>query len=99
MAVHKIQSEQELGSLERLAYGFGEVAPSLNVSTDTLARAAKTGALKTIRIAGRVLIPADEVARIARDGLQIRRGRPRKPRPGDPPGGNGGGAAAEARGQ
>jgi len=78
MAVQAIQTGKELRGLPRRAYGLAEVAASFGCSTDSLGRLAKTGDLRTIRILGRVLIPADEVDRIARDGLQIRRGRPPK---------------------
>jgi len=95
-----LQSETANGQqlAGRLAYGLSEFAASLGVCRDTLDRAAKSGQLRTIRVANRRLIPADEVERVLREGLQVRRGRPRKQRA-DPAGGNGentGGGAAGA---
>ena len=72
---------------ERLAWGMREFCEAFSISLDTAHRAAKSGALRTIRVCARRLIPAEEVARIAREGLQIHRGRP--PNSKAPAGGNG----------
>jgi excisionase family DNA binding protein len=65
-------------TVERLAFSIREVCQAIPVSVDSLHRAAKAGLLRTIRVGGRVLVPADELRRIAREGLQVRRGRPPK---------------------
>lgn len=97
MAIQSGKAGEESGR-GRLAWGLDEFAAGLGVCRDTLDRAAKTGQLRTIRVAGRRLIPAEEVARVLREGLQIHRGRPRKAKASADPGGNGAGAAgAEAR--
>jgi predicted site-specific integrase-resolvase len=54
------------------AEGLRELAESLDVSYDTLWRASKSGALRTIRIGNRVVVPAAEIERIERDGLQAK---------------------------
>ncbi|HTM12906.1 MAG TPA: hypothetical protein VL127_08335 [Bryobacteraceae bacterium] len=50
-------------------FGFGELSKRWVVSTDTLRRAAEAGDLKTIYLAGRRLIPVDEVQRVEREGM------------------------------
>jgi hypothetical protein len=62
----------------RRAFSIGEASQTFGVSPDSFWRAKKAGKLRTIRIGGRVLVPAAEIERIARDGLEIKRGRPRK---------------------
>jgi excisionase family DNA binding protein len=53
------------------------VAASFNISYDTFFRAAKSGKIKTIRFGNRILVPADEIERISREGLlsSVKRGR------------------------
>ena len=78
-------------SVPKLAWGIRDFCLSYGVSKDTVHRAAKAGTLRTIRFGARILIPADEVARVSREGLQIRRGRPPKAKA--PVGGNSNGVA------
>ena len=78
----------------QLAWGIRDFCLSYGVSKDTAHRAVKCGSLRTIRIGRRILIPADEVARIGREGLQLHRGRPPKVK--TPAGGNGSSATVKA---
>jgi predicted site-specific integrase-resolvase len=50
--------------------GLKELSESLGVSYDSLWRAAKSGALRVIRIGKRVVVPAAEIERISREGLE-----------------------------
>lgn len=70
-------------------YTLDEVAEALRCSRRTALNAATKGAIRSTLVAGRRLVSADEVARIAREGLtaaaapiaeppRSRRGRPRK---------------------
>jgi hypothetical protein len=95
MAVFRITAQEEINGTTRLAWGYGELSAATGVSVDSYARAAKIGKLRTVRIGGRVLVPADEVERILREGLDVRRGRPPKPKP--PEGNRNSSAAVEAR--
>jgi predicted site-specific integrase-resolvase len=54
------------------AEGLRDLAGSLGVSYDTLWRMSKTGALRTIRIGKRLVVPAAEIERIEREGLQAK---------------------------
>jgi len=56
----------------RLAFSLAEAAEALGVSRDTLRRAAAGGALRTIRLLRRVMIPEPELRRVAQDGLGFR---------------------------
>jgi hypothetical protein len=58
-----------LGPTPRRAEGLREFPISFGVSYDSAIRRAKEGKLKTIWIGGRRLVPADEIERIAREGL------------------------------
>jgi len=53
----------------RRAEGLREFAASLGISFDTAYRAAKAGRLRTIRFGKRLLVPVEEIERIAREGL------------------------------
>ena len=53
----------------RRAEGLREFASSIGVSYDSAFRAAQDGRLKTLRFGKRRLVPADEIARVMRDGL------------------------------
>jgi len=64
---HEIQQE---------FFGFSGLTVRWDVSRDTLTRAAARGELRTIRLAGRILVPRSEVERVERFGL----GNGRKPR-------------------
>jgi len=55
--------------ISKSAVGIAEGAQSLSVHPDTLRRAAKSGRLRTIRVARRVLIPASELERVLAEGL------------------------------
>lgn len=60
---------------QRRAESLKEVAASFGTSYDTLFRAAKAGHIKTIRFGKRLLVPAEEIERISREGLALRAGR------------------------
>jgi len=60
------------------AIGLRAFAESLDISYDTAFRAARAGTLRTIRVFTKILVPAEEVDRVLREGLQVRRGRPPK---------------------
>lgn len=67
-------------SLQRVTYSRRETAESIGVSVDSVIRAEKRGELRTVRVGGRVLVPAEELERIAKVGLapsrrQARAGR------------------------
>jgi hypothetical protein len=55
------------------AIGLGAFADLFDISRDSAKRAVKTGALKTILIGGRRLVPMSEVERVEREGLPRRR--------------------------
>lgn len=69
-------------SLDRTAYLVREAHETLGVSPATFWKYVKLGQIKTIPFGGRTLVPADEIRRIAAEGLgaKSRRGayRPRK---------------------
>lgn len=54
----------------RLQYPIEESASLLGVSKHTLIRDIRRGAIRTSRYGKRVLIPRDEILRIAADGMQ-----------------------------
>ncbi len=54
----------------RLAYSLSEAASLLGVSVFTLRRDARAGVIRTIPYGRRVLLPAAELQRLAREGLQ-----------------------------
>ena len=56
-------------------------AESIDIPYDTAFRAARSGTLRTIRVFTKILVPVEEVERVLREGLQIRRGRPPKAKP------------------
>ena len=61
---------------ERRAEGLREFARCFSISYDSAWRLSKSGALKTIRIGGRALVPASEIERVSREGLApLRAGR------------------------
>ena len=66
----------------RRGEGLGTVAASWDVSYDSLYRAATDDPprLKTIIIAGRLIVPAAEIARIEREGLPSAKPRKRRAR-------------------
>jgi len=53
----------------RRAEGLRQFAESLGVSYDSAFRKATSGDLKTIRFGKRILVPAEEVERVLREGL------------------------------
>ena len=62
--------------INRRAFGFAEVAEMFGISVDSVKRLWRSGELATITIGGRRLIPANEIERVAREGV----GKPRTPR-------------------
>ena len=54
----------------RRAYGIREFAEMFGISIDAAKRLGKSGALRTIKLGGRRLVPVAEIERIERDGLQ-----------------------------
>lgn len=85
----------------RRAEGLRQFCESMAFSYDTGFRAAKSGALRVIYVGRKILVPADEIERVLREGLNIRRGRPPKARAGgdgrrDVPAGRIGSNGAEA---
>ena len=48
---------------------LGRAAEELQVSRDTLRRLAASGALKTVRISRRVMVPVAEISRIVDSGI------------------------------
>lgn len=52
----------------RAVYSKNEVAASLGVSAVTVDRLWKAGKIRSIRIAGRRMFPASELARVAEQG-------------------------------
>lgn len=59
---------------QKRAFGFSEFAQMFSISLDSAKRLWKSGALTTITVGGRRLIPLSEVERIERHGI----GTPRK---------------------
>jgi len=57
---------------QRRAEPLKQVAASFGSSYDTFFRAAKSGRIKIIRFGKRLFVPADEIERIAREGLAPR---------------------------
>jgi excisionase family DNA binding protein len=57
----------------RRAYSMGEFGHFYGISRDTIKRHVKNGLIKTIRVGGRILIPASELDRIEHEGV------PKKP--------------------
>lgn len=57
-------------ALQRLQYPIEEGAALLGVSKHTLIRDIRLGRVKTSRYGKRVLIPRDEILRIAAEGMQ-----------------------------
>jgi hypothetical protein len=55
--------------IEKRAEPLRQVAASFGSSFDTFYRAAKAGRIKTIRFGRRLFVPAQEIERIAREGL------------------------------
>jgi excisionase family DNA binding protein len=55
--------------ISRRAEGLREFAASLGVSYDSVFRRAQDGRLKTVRFGKRRLVPAEEIARVMREGL------------------------------
>lgn len=51
------------------AVGINEFSHLFSISRDTTKRAIRRGDLRSIRLAGRVLIPCSEVERVAHEGL------------------------------
>jgi hypothetical protein len=54
---------------DKRAEPLRQVAASFGTSFDTFYRAAKAGRIKTIRFGRRLFVPAQEIERIAREGL------------------------------
>ena len=57
-------SAQTREPLPRLAYGVNEAAASLDLSRRSLYGLIEAGMLRTIKIGGRRLVPADELRRL-----------------------------------
>lgn len=53
----------------RRAFGLREFAVMFGISTDSAKRLATAGALHTIKVGGRRLVPIGEIERIERDGI------------------------------
>jgi excisionase family DNA binding protein len=53
-----------------LAYRVREFCERIGISASTFWKYVKLGKIRVIRIGGRVLIPADETARILSEGLR-----------------------------
>ena len=53
----------------RRAEGLREFAESLTISYDSAFRKATSGELRTVRFGRRILVPADEVERVMKEGL------------------------------
>jgi len=51
-------------TVERLSFGVAEAARALGVSAKTVSRLVAAGTLRSVRIGGRRLIPADELRRL-----------------------------------
>jgi excisionase family DNA binding protein len=67
-------------AVERLSYTIQEAAQALSVHVHTLQRAINHGLLRATQMGVRVHVPADEVRRLAADGLpKIPPGFGRKP--------------------
>jgi predicted site-specific integrase-resolvase len=61
-------------TVTKRAFSFGEFADMFSISRDSAKRLWRSGALSTITVGGRRLIPASEIERIERQGI----GTPRK---------------------
>jgi excisionase family DNA binding protein len=57
-------------NLEKLLYGKREAANLLNLSEHTVARDIRLGRIQSRHYGRRVLIPRDELMRIASEGMQ-----------------------------
>jgi len=57
------------GGNERRAISIPEFARMFAISRDSAKRHAKSGALRTIRLGGRRLVPVSEVLRVEREGI------------------------------
>lgn len=55
--------------IERLSYSVQEAGFALDISAHTLKRAISFGLIRATNIGTRLLIPADEVKRLAAEGL------------------------------
>jgi excisionase family DNA binding protein len=58
------------GDAARRAYTLCEVAMMFGLSKDSIKRRARDGAIRTILLGNRRLVPATEVDRIEREGLR-----------------------------
>lgn len=65
---------------QKQAFTVKEFAQMFSISTDTVKRLAKIGALATIKIGDRRLVPADEVERVVRHGLPGAKGSKAQPK-------------------
>jgi excisionase family DNA binding protein len=54
---------------EKRAFSLGEFALMFSISRDTVKRFVTAGALRTIKLGGRRLVPLAEIERIEREGL------------------------------
>jgi hypothetical protein len=61
-----------LMNVNRRGETLGEFAASFGLSYDTVWRHAKSGALKTILLGKRKIVPRAEIERVAREGLRAR---------------------------
>lgn len=55
----------------RRAVSISEFARMFSISKDSVKRHARGGALRTIRLGGRRLVPASEISRVEREGLTV----------------------------
>ena len=72
---------EQVKTESKRAIALRTFAESFDISYDTAFRAARSGTLRTIRVFTKILVPVEEVERVLREGLQVRRGRPPKAKP------------------
>lgn len=65
-------------ALKRLLISLNGAADQLETSRQTIRRGVKTGAIKAVLVARRVMIPVAEVERIATQGLTLQNRRGKK---------------------
>jgi hypothetical protein len=73
-----MNEHEQVTTDSKRAIALRTFAESFDISYDTAFRAARPGALRTIRVFTKILVPPEEVDRVLREGLQVRRGRPPK---------------------
>jgi hypothetical protein len=76
-----MNEHEQVTTESKRAIALRTFAESFDISYDTAFRAARSGTLRTIRVFTKILVPIEEVERVSREGLQVRRGRPPKVKP------------------